>query len=77
MQKLLKSRIQERGQVTIPIEAREALNLKNGEEIIFIIQDDELIIKPLLRDPLKKAGILGKEKEVKTVKELRMRYHDW
>ncbi len=77
MQKLLKSRIQERGQVTIPIEAREALNLKNGEEIIFIIQDDELIIKPLLRDPLKKAGILGKEKDVKTVKELRMRYHDW
>ncbi len=77
MKKLLKSYIQERGQVTIPIEAREALHLTPGEEILFFIHDDELIIKPLVKNPLQKAGILGKEAGVKRVKDLRMKYHDW
>ena len=77
MKKILKSYLQERGQVTIPIEAREALHLKPGSEIIFFVHDGELIIKPLLKDPLKNAGMLGRDPETKRVKDLRMRYHDW
>ena len=77
MEKILKSRIQERGQITIPIEAREALHLEKGEEIIFIVHENELIIKPLIKDPLSIAGKLGKAKNVKRVKELIMEYEGW
>lgn len=41
------SKITERGQVTIPQEFREKLNLKGGEKIIFMIEDKNLLLKPM------------------------------
>lgn len=34
------SRLSAKGQVTIPIEIRKALNLKEGEKVAFILDDD-------------------------------------
>ena len=77
MKKVFKSRIQERGQVTIPMEAREALHLGKGEELLFIIHENEIIIKPLLKNPLEMVGTIGKANDVKSVKELIAKYQGW
>ena len=77
MNKLLKATIQERGQVTIPLEAREALHLKAGEEVVFYVHDNELILKVLYANPLEKAGMLGKIKGTKRVKDLTLEYGSW
>ena len=39
------SKIQIKGQVTIPKEAREEFNLKVGETVIFVKEDGKLVIK--------------------------------
>ena len=39
-------RVQEKGQVTIPLEIREKLNLKKGDLVTFIETDDGVVIRP-------------------------------
>jgi len=41
------SKITERGQVTIPQEFREELNLKGGEKIVFMKENGSLLLKPM------------------------------
>src|SRR5690554_7756284 len=38
------SRISSKGQVTIPIEIRKRLNLKEGDKVIFVEEDDRVVI---------------------------------
>lgn len=39
-------RVQERGQVTIPVEIRRKLNLKKGDLVTFVETDNGVMIKP-------------------------------
>ena len=39
-------RVQEKGQVTIPKEIREKLNLKKGDLVTFVETEDGVVIKP-------------------------------
>ena len=48
-----------KGQVTIPKEIREALNLRPGEQLIYSIIDGEVILTPKNIDLKDLAGYLG------------------
>ena len=41
-----------KGQVTIPKEVRESLNIKDGSKIIFIVERGEAVIMPKVKNPL-------------------------
>lgn len=66
-------KISSRGQIAIPSEIRRGMDLKEGEKVLFLLEDDTLLIKKVsmntfeeitrpLRESAKKAGI--KESEV-------------
>mgnify|MGYP000997822086 CR=1 FL=1 len=38
------ARISSKGQITIPIEVRKKLNLKEGDKVLFIEEDDKVVI---------------------------------
>ncbi len=70
--KLKVSRLQERGQVTIPLEIREKLGLEPGDMIAFIETDQGILISPqemVAMEALDKMGELLKEKGI-TLEEL-------
>lgn len=71
-QRLRVSRLQERGQVTIPIEIRERLGLEPGDMIAFIETDQGVLISPqevIAVKALDKMGALLKENGI-TLEEL-------
>jgi AbrB family looped-hinge helix DNA binding protein len=39
-------RVQEKGQVTIPVEIREKLNLRKGDLVTFVETEEGVVIKP-------------------------------
>ena len=39
-------RVQEKGQVTIPLSIRRKLNIKKGDRVIFMETDNGIVIKP-------------------------------
>jgi len=39
------AKVSANGQVTVPVEIRRRLNLKEGDKLLFIEQDDEIIIR--------------------------------
>lgn len=39
-------KVGERGQVTIPKEVRERRGIEGGDEVVFVVVDDEIRIKP-------------------------------
>ncbi|TWF55007.1 AbrB/MazE/SpoVT family DNA-binding domain-containing protein [Neorhizobium alkalisoli] len=49
-----------KGQVTIPKEMREALNLRPGDQLIYSVVDGEVIVTPKNIDLKDLAGFLGK-----------------
>ena len=71
---IFESRIKDKGQMTIPSGARKIMNLHEGEDVIIFATKDEIVVRPKVKQPLKKAGMLGKEKGVKRVKDLTLRY---
>ncbi|MGI2031229.1 AbrB/MazE/SpoVT family DNA-binding domain-containing protein [Rhizobium panacihumi] len=48
-----------KGQVTIPKEMREALNLRAGDQLIYSVVDGEVIVTPKNIDFKDLAGFLG------------------
>jgi antitoxin PrlF len=42
---MLESTLTRKGQVTIPKEIRDRLGIKEGEKVIFVMRDDEVILK--------------------------------
>lgn len=65
-------RVQEKGQVTIPLEIRQKLNLKKGDLVTFIETDEGVLIKPvevLVISALDEIGRALKEKGI-TLEEL-------
>lgn len=60
--------ISSRGQIAIPSDIRKGMNLKEGERVLFFLEDDTLLIKKVttqtfsnltkpLREAAKKAGM--------------------
>jgi len=61
------ARVQERGQVTIPLEIRQKLNLKKGDLVTFVETDDGVLIKPaevVASEALDQIGRALKEKGI-------------
>ena len=48
-----KAKITLKGQVTIPKEVRNSLDIKEGDSVIFVIQKDHAVLKPLKKKSLK------------------------
>jgi AbrB family looped-hinge helix DNA binding protein len=60
-------RVQEKGQVTIPREIREKLDLKKGDLVTFVETDAGVVIKPaevVVSDTLDEIGQALKEKGI-------------
>lgn len=74
MQIVKRITLRKKGQLTIPSKIRSALGLKKGSELIILVTDKEIILKPKIADPLSKAGMLGKEEGFTRVKDLVARY---
>jgi len=55
------SKISTKGQLTIPKEFREILNLHKGDEVILYLQGGEIVIKPKTSDLGKLRGLLKEE----------------
>ena len=61
-------RVQEKGQVTIPLEIRQKLNLKKGDLVTFVETDVGVVIKPaevVVSAALDEIGKALKEKGIK------------
>jgi len=55
-------KIRKKGQFTIPSKFRKKSNIKEGSEVLVETRDNELIIHPLVSDPIKEGfGLFGKE----------------
>ena len=60
-------RIQEKGQVTIPFEIRQKLNLKKGDFVTFVETEDGVVIKPaevIVSEALDEIGKILKDKGI-------------
>lgn len=68
--------ISARGQIAIPIEIREKMQLEEGEKVLFVLEGDSLVMKRVeslswdqitrpLREAAKKAGL--KESDVPNI----------
>lgn len=71
--------ISARGQIAIPLEIREKMHLKEGEKILFLLEDDTLLMKKVssmswekITKPLREAKKSIREEEVPALVE-RMR----
>ena len=60
-------RVQEKGQITIPLEIRRKLNLKKGDLVTFVETEDGVLIKPaevVASEALDQIGRALKEKGI-------------
>ena len=48
-----KAKVTFKGQVTIPKEVRNSLDIKEGDSVIFVIEKDHAVLKPLKKKNLK------------------------
>jgi AbrB family looped-hinge helix DNA binding protein len=44
--------ITSKGQITIPKEVRQALQVKENDQLLFVVEGDQAVITPLRRRPL-------------------------
>lgn len=58
------SKITSRGQTTIPKEVRKALQLKTSDSLLYIIDGDRAIIKPVRGNILTLRGAFSAEEEI-------------
>ena len=45
-----KAKVTFKGQVTIPKEIRNALNIEEGESVVFAVEGDHAIMKPFIKE---------------------------
>ena len=64
------SKMTSRGQITIPIQFREILNIKEGEKVEFILKGEQMIIIPINRDISSLKGALPKPAKVLSCNEM-------
>ncbi len=59
-----KSKISTKGQLTIPKEFRDKLNLHSGDEVILYIKEDKMIVKPKIAHLGMLRGLLRDEIDI-------------
>lgn len=67
---MLQSIMTSRGQITIPAEIREKLNLNSGNKLEFILQDDQIVMLPINKSIRGLKGILPKPDNTLTCDEM-------
>jgi AbrB family looped-hinge helix DNA binding protein len=60
---MITAKIGRRGQVTVPREVRRKVNLKEGDRIAFVVEGDDLIVRPLRQTLLDLRGSVPVEGE--------------
>lgn len=79
MKNVVLVRVREKGQITLPSDIREALQIREGSELIVKASGNEIILMPKIANPIEKAGMLGKDEGFTRVKDLIWEYekHKW
>lgn len=57
----IEATVTSKGQITIPKEVRESLELKSGKKIVFVIRGKEAIMMPKSKNPLKELRKMRSE----------------
>ena len=60
---MITAKVGRRGQVTVPREVRRKVNLKEGDRIVFVVEGDDLIVRPLRQTLLDLRGTVSVEGE--------------
>jgi antitoxin PrlF len=60
-----------KGQVTIPVEIRRALGLKEGDKVAFVLENDQVRLAPRGNIVARTAGFLKSDAPAKTPEEHR------
>ena len=67
-----KAKVTFKGQVTIPKEVRESLDIKDGDSVVFVIEEDHAVLKPLKKRDLKDFyGILPATRSYSAIESVR------
>ena len=53
---MILSRISSKGQVTLPRKVRQALQVKPGDRVFFVVEDDTVILHPLAAGTARTLG---------------------
>jgi antitoxin PrlF len=71
-----RAKITYKGQVTIPKGVREALDLKDGDSVLFIVEKDQALLKPMKRKSLEGFyGVLPATKPYRGMELIREEVH--
>jgi len=71
-----KAKITFKGQVTIPKEVRTSLDIKEGNSVIFFIEKDHAVLKPLKKKSLKDFyGVFPAKRPYPGVEAIREEVH--
>lgn len=63
--------ITRKGQVTLPAELRHTLGLKQGDKVVFRLQDDQVVLRPTASVVAATAGIFKSDQPAMTAEQLR------
>jgi antitoxin PrlF len=71
-----RAKITFKGQVTIPKEVRNALGIEEGDSVIFMVEKDQAILKPLKKKSLRDFyGILPSTRPYPGMESVRKEVH--
>lgn len=72
------AKITSKGQISIPKELRERFQLRVGEEVLLVPQDEGIILKPGLNPMRRLRGVLREELDVNKASEfIRKTRREW
>lgn len=71
-----KAKVTFKGQVTIPIDVRKALAIKEGDSVIFMVEGDHAILRPVKKRPLPELyGALPATRPYPGLEAVRKEFH--
>ncbi len=71
-----KAKITLKGQITLPKEVRNSLDIKEGDSVIFVIEKDRAVLKPLKKKSLKDFyGALPAKRPYPGIESIREEVH--
>ena len=63
--------ITSKGQVTIPAEIREYLNLKTADRLLFLVADEKMVVEPIKKNISDLYGAVKTKKKITDFKKIR------
>ena len=71
-----KAKITFKGQITLPKEVRNSLDIKEGDSVIFVIEKDHAVLRPLKKKSLKDFyGALPAKRPYPGIESIREEVH--